>query len=164
MARALGANVSVDEANIIATKTGCFSSPNLLTPENGAKLINEILKSEGITDVSVSFSSSYHNENSPYNLTNAVDSYLSYDLSNDEYFCSGRIYTNGIDPDKYFEHTTNVPANAAFGDSCWGKLNNLKLKDSSRVNRDQVLGCGSGRDNGLFRLDFFKINRGLNNE
>ena len=48
-------------------------------------------------------------------------------LSNDEYFCSGRIYANGIDPDKYFEHTTNVPANAAFGDSCWGKLNNLKL-------------------------------------
>ena len=164
MARALGANISVDEANTIAMKTGCFTSPNLLTPENGAKLINEILKSEGISDLSVSYSSSFHNENTPYDLCNAVDSYMSYDLSNDDYFCSARIYTNGTNPDDYFAHTTNVPSDAAFGDSGWGKLNNLKLRYSSRVNRDQVLGCISGRDNGLLRLDFFKINRGMNNE
>lgn len=164
MARGLGANISVDEANTIATKTGCFTSPNLLTPESGAKLINGILKSKGISDISVSYSSSFHNENTPYDLCNAVDSYMSYDLSNDDYFCSARIYTNGTNPDDYFGHTTNVPSDAAFGDSGWGKLNNLKLKDSSRVNRDQILGCISGRDNSLLRLDFFKINRGLNDE
>ena len=164
MARALGANISVDEANTIAMDTSCFSAPNLLTPESGAKLINEILKSKGISDISVSYSSSFHNENTPYDLCNAVDSYMSYDLSNDDYFCSARIYTNGTNPDDYFGHTTNVPSDAAFGDSGWGKLNNLKLKDSSRVNRDQILGCISGRDNSLLRLDFFKINRGLNDE
>lgn len=164
MARALGADTTVDEANQIAINTGCFSEPNLLTPGNGAKLVNEILKSQGITDVSISFESSFYNDKTPYNLRNVADSYVSYDSSSSEFFCSARIWTNGSDSISFFEHSVNVPSNAAFGDSCFGRLNNLKLKDSSRVNRDQVLGCCSGRNNSLFRLDFFKINRSENNE
>ena len=164
MARALGADITVDEANQIAMNTGCFSEPNLLTPGDGAKLVNEILKSQGITDVSISFESSFYNDKTPYNLRDAADSYVSYDSSSSEFFCSARIWTNGSDSISFFEHSVNVPSNAAFGDSCFGRLNNLKLKDSSRVNRDQVLGCCSGRNNSLLRLDFFKINRSENNE
>ena len=164
MANALGANVTVDQANQIAMDTECFSNQNELTPSNGAKLVNEILKTQGITNVSISYDSSFHNENNPYDLRKAANSYESYDKSESEYFCSARIWTNGSDPTNYFEHTVNVPSKAATGDSCLGPLNNLKVKDSSIVNRDQIHGCISGRDNGLLRLDFFKINRSENNE
>jgi hypothetical protein len=35
---------------------------------------------------------------------------MSYDLSNDEYFCSARIYTNGTNPDDYFGHSVVIYA------------------------------------------------------
>ena len=62
MANALGANATLDEANQIAVLNSLFIDDNLLTVENGATLVNKILESSGITDVSISYESSQYKD------------------------------------------------------------------------------------------------------
>jgi hypothetical protein len=51
----IGDEISLNTANQIAKDKKLFTDGNLLTPENGAELINSILKENGVSDTTVSF-------------------------------------------------------------------------------------------------------------
>ena len=153
MAIALGANVTLDDANSLAIEKGLFTNENLLTRENGAALVNALLESNGITDVSISYDSSVYGE------TNAYSAYSQKENSESEYFVNARINTTNADLSSIYEHTVSVDSNALTSDRCDGAPTNIRIRDTSNVGRDQLHGDSANRSNSLIRMDFFRINR-----
>ena len=159
MANALGANVTLDEANQIAVTSSLFIDDNLLTVENGAILVNKLLESSGITDVTISYESSYYRDETGNN--NQYMSYQSHEDSESEYFCNARITTSDADGSYLYGHTVSVDSNALISDRCDGVPTNIKIRDTASTGRTQINGDTSNRANCLDRLDFFKINRSM---
>ncbi len=147
----LGKEVSLSDANEIGVKnnlfTGTKGKENLLTPENGAALVNAILKENGITDTTVSFVGSYTRKE-------AVSKYIETNSSNEEYFSTIRVNTHDEDGNKY-EHTMNLDGDAYKFSNCG---ENITVNDTSGV-RQQLVDDPSGRNNQFIRMDFFAINR-----
>ena len=159
MANALGANVTLDKANQIAVKSSLFIDDNLLTVENGAILVNKILENSGISDVTISYESSYYRDETGNN--NQYMSYQSHEDSESEYFCNARITTSNADGFNLYRHTVSVDSNALISDRCDGVPTNIKIRDTASIGRTQINGDTSNRANCLDRLDFFKINRSM---
>ena len=159
MANALGANATLDEANQIAVLNSLFIDDNLLTVENGATLVNKILESSGITDVSISYESSQYKDETGNN--NQYMSYKNHESSDSEYFCNARITTSNADGSYLYRHTVSVDSNALISDRCDGVPTNIKIRDTASTGRTQINGDASNRINRLDRLDFFKINRSM---
>lgn len=155
MAIALGANVTLDDANSMAMNNGLYTKGNLLTPENGAALVNALLVANNIVDTLISYDSSAYDETSGFNL------YSQNESSDTEYFVNARINTTNADGTSLYEHTVSVDANALTSDRCDGYPTNMRIRDTSNVGRDQLRGDSSNRVNNLLRIDFFKINRTL---
>lgn len=156
IAIALGANITLDEANQIAMDNDLFSNPNLLSVSNGVELVNKILENQGITDVNVSLETSF---DEPGNITGAVQVYDTYNSKSAEFFVNARIKTTNSDYTKTFGHSVNIPSNATFGDACWGINKNIRINDTTWVKRDQILGDSAGRVNNILRLDIIRVNR-----
>ena len=152
----LGEEISLTYANEIAIQEGLFSGneKNLLTPENGAALVNAILRDKGIDNITVSFEGSYNK---------GVDGLLKYDEANSStessYFVTARIYTHDT-KGNFYDHTVNIDANA-YKEGGGGP--NLLINDTSGV-RSQLVEDPSLRSNTLKRLDFFKIIQNQNQE
>jgi hypothetical protein len=152
----LGEEISLTYANEIAIQEGLFSGneKNLLTPENGAALVNAILRDKGIDNITVSFEGSYNK---------GVDGLLKYDEANSStessYFVTARIYTHDTEGN-FYDHTVNIDANA-YKEGGGGP--NLLINDTSGV-RSQLVEDPSLRSNTLKRLDFFKIIQNQNQE
>ena len=156
IANVLGANVTLDKANEIATKNELFTDDNLLTLENGARLINKLLENSGIKNVTVSYESSYYNDSGN---ESQFDAYQKYEFDESEYFCNARLYTSNADFSSYYNHTVSVDNNALISDCCDGNPTNIRLRDTSKTGRTKLYGDTSGRTNTLERLDFFKVNK-----
>ncbi len=156
MANALGANVTVDDANTYAIENNIFSAPNVLSIQNGVNLVNGLLANSGIDNISISFVSSIDCD--VLGDYAGVMAYYNYDNSSDLYFCTARLDTNGADSNNWFGHSVNIPSDALLSYRCDGKFQSIKIDDTSKVGRSQLYGDPSGRENYLMRLDFFKIN------
>ena len=161
MANALGANVTLDEANSYAIENNIFSAPNVLSIKNGVDLVNGLLANSGIDNINISFAGSINCEE--LGDYAGFMEYYNYDNSSNSYFCTARLDTNGSNPQTRFGHSVNIPSDALLSYRCNGKFESIKIDDTSKVGRSQLYGDPSGRDNYLLRLDFFKINE-VNNE
>ena len=144
----IGRDISLAEANQIGVDNGLFTGTdgNLLTPENGAALVNAILKENGITDTTISFDGSYEGQD-------AVTKYQDSNSSESKYFSTIRVGTHDAKGNKY-DHTMNLDKDAYIFSNCG---DNIKLNDTSGV-RSQLADDPSGRKNTFKRMDFFKIN------
>ena len=146
----IGKEISLSEANSIGVSNNLFTgkegSENLLTPENGASLVNAILKENGITDISVSFDNSYSGAEAVEKYSNANSS------SEEKYFATVRVNTHDAAGNRY-DHTMNLDKDAYAEGPCGA---NLKLNDTSGV-RTQLVDDPSSRNNTFIRMDFFKI-------
>ena len=117
----IGDEISLNTANQIAKDKKLFTDGNLLTPENGAELINSILEENGITDTTVSFEGSYTG-------IDAVNKYQEANISETaQHFATARINTHDTSGDKY-DHTVNLDADAYQFSECG---ENLILNDTS---------------------------------
>ena len=149
----IGDEISLSTANTIAVQNKLFTSGNLLTPENGAELINSILEENGITDTTVSFEGSYTG-------IDAVNKYQEANISETaQHFATARINTHDTSGDKY-DHTVNLDADAYQFSECG---ENLILNDTSGV-RTQLVDDPSGRKNKFLRMDFFIVNKNNSQE
>ena len=153
MAMALGANVTLDDANSLAIEKKLYVKDNLLTLENGVALVNALLKANGITDVTIAYDSSANGE------TNGYNAYIQKENSENEFFCNARISTSNSDGTSYYDHTVSIDSNALLSDRCDSAPTNMRIRDTSNVGRNQLRGDSANRVNNLQRLDFFKINR-----
>ena len=153
MAIALGANVTLDDANSLAIEKKLYVKNNLLTIENGVALVNALLKANGITDVTIAYDSSANGE------TNGYNTYIQKENSENEFFCNARISTSNSDGTSYYDHTVSIDSNALLSDRCDCAPTNMRIRDTSNVGRNQLRGGSTNRVNNLQRLDFFKINR-----
>ncbi|MBO5143736.1 MAG: RHS repeat-associated core domain-containing protein, partial [Treponema sp.] len=143
----IGDEISLNTANQIAKDKKLFTDGNLLTPENGAELINSILEENGIIDTTVSFEGSYTG-------IDAVNKYQEANKSETtQHFATARINTHDTSGNKY-DHTVNLDADAYQYSRCG---ENLKLNDTSGV-RTQLVDDPSGRKNKFLRMDFFIVN------
>ena len=149
----IGDEISLNTANQIAKDKKLFTDGNLLTPENGAELINSILKENGVSDTTVSFESSYTG-------IDAVNKYQEANKSETtQHFATARINTHDTSGNKY-DHTVNLDADAYQYSRCG---ENLKLNDTSGV-RTQLVDDPSGRKNKFLRMDFFIVNKNNSQE
>ena len=144
----LGSSITLETANQIAIDNALFTNTNELSPENGAKLINALLETNGITDIKVVFDGSYVQQQ-------ALDKIVACNKSSEEFFVTARINTNNKDGSQRYNHTVNLnkDAYAGNGPMC-GR--NLKINDTSGV-RKQIIDDPSGRSNKLLRIDIFKV-------
>ena len=149
----IGVEISLDTSNTMAVKNQLFTDGNLLTPENGAELINAILKENGITDTTVSFEGSYTG-------IGAVNKYEDANTSETtQYFATARINTHDTSGNKY-DHTVNLDSDAYKYSHCG---DNLNLNDTSGV-RTRLVDDPSGRKNTFLRMDFFTVNKNNSQE
>ena len=149
----IGKEISLNTANQIAKDEKLFTSGNLLTPENGAELINSILKENGVSDTTVSFEGSYTG-------IDAVNKYQEANKSETtQHFATARINTHDTSGNKY-DHTVNLDADAYQYSRCG---ENLKLNDTSGI-RTQLVDDPSGRKNKFLRMDFFIVNKNNSQE
>ena len=149
----IGDEISLNTANQIAKDKKLFTDGNLLTPENGAELINSILKENGVSDTTVSFEGSYTG-------IDAVNKYQEANKSETtQHFATARINTHDTSGNKY-DHTVNLDADAYQYSRCG---ENLKLNDTSGV-RTQLVDDPSGRKNKFLRMDFFIVNKNNSQE
>ena len=119
-----------------------------MSPENGAALVNAILKEKGISDLTVSFDGSYEGQD-------AVDKYQDGNSGDSKYFATIRVNTHDAVGNKY-DHTMNLDKDAyTMSEECG---ENIKVNDTSGV-RTQLVDDPSGRKNKFLRMDFFKINQ-----
>ena len=146
----LSKEISLSDANKIGVANNLFSgkegAENLLSPENGAALVNAILAENGVTDIAVSFDGSYTGQE-------AVNKYKESNSSEEKYFSTIRVSTHDAKGKKY-DHTMNLDGDAYSFSNCG---ENIKLNDTSGV-RKQLVDDPSGRKNKFIRMDFFKIN------
>ena len=141
--------ITLEESNKIGVKNNLFTgkdgSENLLTPKNGAALVNAILKENGIDNLIVSYEGSYIK-------TEAIEKYKAVSSSEEKYFATVRVNTHDVAGNKY-DHTMNLDSNSYVEGACG---DDLKFNDTSGV-RTHLVDDPSGRKSIFIRMDFFKI-------
>jgi len=141
-----GREIDLNYANGLANEKKYFTSSNELSPENGAKLITDLV---GDDNLSVVYSGSI--------TADALEGYVLgvFLLDNDysDSYAIGRLSTvdgNG----KQIKHTVNIDSGAAL----LGTDPNIKINDTSGV-RSQVKDDPSKRSNKIDRIDVFEVKK-----
>jgi len=147
-----GKEITLDEANALAISNGYYTGTNkdMLSPENGAKLITALV---GDGNITVKYAGRYSDT-----LANSIVflHFLGNNDSRELYVTAGLRTTdqNG----KAIDHTVNINSWAAV----FGSIPNIRLNDTSSAGR---MGLGndfsSGRPNVLQYIDVFEVKRTL---
>jgi len=142
-----GREITLDDANALAIANEYYTDLDLLSPENGAKLITDLV---GDSNITVEYTGSI----SPRTLSGAVRSVYSLDNNSSELYATGRLRTTDQNGNA-IDHTVNINSGAAVT----GSNPNIKLNDTSSAGRRQLHNDPSGRPNVLQHIDVFKVTR-----
>ena len=151
IANAIGnKDFSLEKANKVALENNLFTSGNLLTPENGAELINALLSGTG---KSVSYAGSI----TAKTMTEYASFLNSLENSYSQLYVTARINTFDAKGENNYNHTVNINSNTVIAGDIQNVSNalNIKINDTSGV-RTQIM--NDIRKNTLLRIDYFRVN------
>ena len=143
--------ITLDEANKIATKNLLYTNGNELSIENGVKLINKLIKGSGKEIV---YSGSLTGT-----TTEIAKQINQLEASELNYFLTARINTTNADATEKYEHTVNINSNSVFANDITDMENslNIRINDTSNAGRKAVE--NDVRENEILRVDYFTVKR-----
>ena len=151
MAQALGWGGNLEQANKFAKENNLYTKENLLTSENGAKLVNGLIKT-----VNPSATVTYEGSKTG-TVTDMAIGINGKENSEQSYFVTGRIKTSSKDGTEFYEHTLSINSNSVFAVDISNINNSLgfNYNDTSSANRSGT--NDYNRVNEPIRIDFFSI-------
>ncbi|MBR7079278.1 MAG: RHS repeat-associated core domain-containing protein, partial [Treponema sp.] len=128
-----GREISLKEANDYAVEHNLFTNKNELSPENGTKLVNGLVREDCGKKLVYSGKISINNAGAPEALQLLEE-------RQENYYVTGRVFTCSYDKESYYEHTLSINGNSVFEDEeskNFGKLE-VRLNDTSNGNRQKL--------------------------